>query len=59
MNVILVDIFGPRGSIGRFGFYGVPRLGEEIQFPEGRATVRRVLHVADPTPAPSIRIEVA
>lgn len=63
MNVILVDVFGPAGAIGRFGFYSVPRVGEEIQFPGGRATVRRVLHVADPTPdrtpAPPIRIEVA
>lgn len=47
--MIALDIFGPRGYVGRFGFYSVPRVGEEIVFPGGgRAVVRRVVHFADP-----------
>lgn len=48
MNMIALDVYGPRGLVGRFGFYSVPRVGEEVAFPGGgSATVRRVVHFAD------------
>ncbi|GBF04175.1 hypothetical protein DAERI_010347 [Deinococcus aerius] len=48
MNMIALEVFSPRGREGQFGFYSVPRVGEEVVFPGGgRATVRQVVHFAD------------
>ncbi len=46
MQVIMVDIYGPAGHIGKFGFYALPRRGERILLPGTRTpvTVQDITH---------------
>lgn len=46
MQLIMVDIYGPAGHIGKFGFYTLPRRGERILLPGTRTpvTVQDITH---------------
>lgn len=65
MNLIAVEVHGAGGLIGRYGFYTVPRVGEEIRVPPlpKLLTVQRVIHFGDPAkdniPPPLIQLLVS
>jgi hypothetical protein len=65
MNMIVIEVYGKGALIGRYGFYVVPRVGEQVRVP-GFATpltVQGVTHSADAkndnVPPPFIQILVA
>ncbi|GHF32613.1 hypothetical protein HNQ07_000379 [Deinococcus metalli] len=64
MNLIVVDVLHNGQPVGRFGFYVIPRVGEEVtlQGVGGPHKVLRVLHfgdgVADAVLPPPIQIHL-